>query len=164
MVAVAAEAGASRRLVYDHFPDLPALCAALFDDRSSRYLDSIDRAAESDGSVDLFTRAFEHLLVLPADDQRVLHHLVVGAVSPELEPLQTRFRNHVEQRWLPDLPVGHRVVARAVLWSITCGLFSLADTVMRGELSPADAIEIARALVKAAPGFHPRVAAAAHHP
>ena len=42
MVSLAAEAGVSRRHVYDHFPDLAALYEAFFDDRSARYLASVD--------------------------------------------------------------------------------------------------------------------------
>lgn len=159
MVAVAAEAGVSRRLVYDHFADLAALYAALLDDCASRFLEAVDRSAERDGKVDPFTRAFEQLLAMPADDQRVLRLLVAGVGSPDLEPLRTRFRHHVEQRWLSDVPLDQRASAVPVLWTITGGLFSLADMVSRGDVAAADAVEIARALVASAPTLHRRTAA-----
>ena len=44
MVALAAEADVSRRLVYDHFPDLGTLYDAFFDNRVAGYLARIDDA------------------------------------------------------------------------------------------------------------------------
>lgn len=154
MVAVAAEAGVSRRLLYDHFPDLPALCSAFFDDRASRFLAAIDQ--DTDGTEDPFTRAFGQLLAMPADDQRVIGLLVAGVVSDDLEPLRARFHRHVEERWLPEVPSDRRAVAGAVLWTITGGLFTLADQVSRGEVSSADALQIAQSLVRSAPALYPQ--------
>jgi AcrR family transcriptional regulator len=155
MVALAAEAGVSRRLVYDHFPDLPALYDAFFDDRVSRYLDTIDRAlAAGGGDVRAsFAGAFEALLAVPADDQRVIRMLASDPGLPDLAPVQARFRRHVEARWLGALDDGRIETrrARAVLWTLVSGLFGLADLVARGELPAADALPLATALVADAP-------------
>ncbi len=158
MVAVAAEAGASRRLVYDHFPDLAALYDAFFDDRASRYLASIDRAVE-EGDGDLaasFAGAFRNLLAIPAEDQRVIRLLVADPGLRELEPLRERFRAHVEERWLGfsgsgGVDAADRDIARALLWTLASGLFGLADLVTRGEIGAEAATALATALVVTLP-------------
>ena len=42
MVAVAKEAGVSRQLVYDHFPDLPTLFQAAFAEQARQYERGLD--------------------------------------------------------------------------------------------------------------------------
>jgi AcrR family transcriptional regulator len=155
MVALAAEAGVSRRLVYDHFPDLAALYGAFFEDRASRYLASIDRAI-TDGHGDpvaSFTGAFGHLLAVPADDQRAIRLVVADSGLPELEPVRAGFRARVEARWLPFFNEHiDRDSARALLWTLASGLLALADLVARGEITTAVAMTLARALVEQLPG------------
>lgn len=149
MVALAAEAGVSRRLVYDHFPDLPSLYGAFFDDRATRYLAAIDEAfdrAGGHGSA-AFAGAFAQLLAMPSDDQRAVRLLVADPGLPDLERLRERFRQHVERRWMGRLPAIHGTNARAVLWTLIGGLFALAELVSRDEVSREDAMVIATDLV-----------------
>jgi AcrR family transcriptional regulator len=157
MVALAAEAGVSRRLVYDHFPDLGALYDAFFDDRASRYLGAVDTALAAGGGdpVAGFAGAFAALLDVPAVDQRVIRLLVADPGLPALDPVRERFRAHVETRWLGALDPGAIAPrrARAVLWTMVSGLLGLADLVARHELSAADAVALATALVSDAPGI-----------
>jgi AcrR family transcriptional regulator len=164
MVAVAAEAGVSRRLVYDHFPDLPALYDAFFDDRVSRYLASIDQAiAAGNGDRNAsFAGVFGRLLAMPADDQRAIRLVVADPCLPELEGVRRRLRAHVEHRWLPLLgPAdGDEPAARALLWTVVSGLLALADLVGRGEVSADAATSLATALV----GVMPTVVAAVFAP
>jgi AcrR family transcriptional regulator len=148
MVALATEAGVSRRLVYDHFPDVASLYSAFFDDRAARYLAAIADAVEAadDSAV---PAAFAHLLAMPADDQRALRVLVADPGLPDLDPVRERFRQHVEQQWLGRLPeVEH---ARAVLWTLVTGLFGLAELVSRDEVSHDAALTIATNLVTSLP-------------
>ena len=157
MVALGAEAGVSRRLVYDHFPDVGALLDAFFDDRATRYLGTIDVAfaAAGDDPVGAFAAAFAALLEVPAEDQRVIRLLVADPGLPELAPLRERFRTHVEARWLGALggdPIAPRR-ARAVLWTLVSGLLGLADLVARGDFPAPDAVALATALVSDAPGI-----------
>jgi AcrR family transcriptional regulator len=164
MVALAAEAGVSRRLVYDHFPDLAALYGAFFDDRASRYLASIDRAVTEAGgdAVASFAGAFRHLLAVPADDQRAIRLVVADPGLPELERVRTSFRARVENRWLPFF--GEQVdrdLARALLWTLASGLLGLADLVGRGEITSDAAVTLASALVAELPST---IAAATHAP
>jgi AcrR family transcriptional regulator len=151
MVALAVEAGVSRRLVYDHFPDLASLYSAFFDDRAARYLADIAGAIEAadDDTTSAFPAAFAHLLAMPADDQRALRVLVADPGLPDLDPVRERFRGHVEQQWLGRLPGGDH--ARAVLWTLVTGLFGLAELVSRDEVSHDAALEIATNLVTALP-------------
>lgn len=149
MVALAAEAGVSRRLVYDHFPDLASLFDAFFDDRTSRYLGMVDaaRASGGDDPVAVFSGAFEQVLAMPADDQRVIRLLLADPGMPELARVRERFRDHVEQRWLPEWAGDEHT--RALLWTMVNGVFGLADLVSRDEISAATASNVATLLVGA---------------
>lgn len=149
MVALAREAKVSRRLVYDHFPDLASLYEAFFADRAAHYLAAIDEAVATadDEGAGAFAGAFAHLLAMPADDQRAVRVLVTDPGLPELAPLRDRFRRHIEQRWLDRLPMTEGRRARAVLWTLVGGLFSLAELVSRGEVSRENAMTIATDLV-----------------
>ena len=154
MVALAVEAGVSRRLVYDHFPDLAALYDAFFEDRAERYLASIDAAiAEGGGDVVAsFAGAFGRLLAIPADDQRAIRLLVADPGLPALGAVRARFRTHVERRWLPF--AGGSLddeLARALLWTLVSGFLGLADLVARGEVSARVATALATALVASLP-------------
>jgi AcrR family transcriptional regulator len=151
MVALAGEAGVSRRLVYDHFPDLASLYSAFFDDRAARYLADIAAAVEAadDTITSAFPAAFAHLLAMPADDQRALRVLVADPGLADLDPVRERFRRHVEQQWLGRLPDGEHT--RAVLWTLVSGLFGLAELVSRHEISEDAALAIATNLVTALP-------------
>jgi AcrR family transcriptional regulator len=152
MVAVAAEAGVSRRLVYDHFADLASLYAAFFDDRAASYLAAIGAAVEAaDDPASAFAAAFTQLLAMPADDQRAIRVLITDPGLPDLDPVRERFRRHVEAQWLDSLPAIEDAHARAVLWTLVAGLFGLADLVSRGEVSKDAALTIATNLVTALP-------------
>lgn len=155
MVALAAEAGVSRRLVYDHFPDVGRLYDAFFEDRAARYLGAVDTAfaAGGDDPVAAFAGAFAALLEVPPEDQRVIRLLVADPGLPELTPVRERFRAHVEARWLGPLGTGAVDArrTRAVLWTLVSGLLGLADLVARRQLPAADAVAVATALVTGAP-------------
>src|SRR4051812_3427146 len=78
MVAVAEEAGVSRRLVYDHFSDAARLYEAFFADRAARYFDMIDVVfAEAGGDVQAaFSGVFGQLVAMSPVDQRVVRLLL----------------------------------------------------------------------------------------
>ena len=139
MVAVAAEAGASRRLVYDHFRDLPTLYEAFFDDRASRYLASSEKmAAEAGGDpAALITGTFRHLLTISPDDIRALRILVADAGPADLDRVRDRLRARVLTRWMPRLEQRgiDPAVASAVLWTLLGAFLTLADLVGRDDIS-----------------------------
>jgi AcrR family transcriptional regulator len=154
MVALAEEAGVSRRLVYDHFADLAALYEAFFADRARRYLASTEAAlAEADGDpLRACTGAFARLLAMAPDDQRAIRLLVADPGIPDLAVLRARFRDHVEERWLPFVDATmDPEVARALLWTIVGVFLSLADLVNRAEITPEVATRLATALVVSVP-------------
>jgi AcrR family transcriptional regulator len=155
MVALAGEAGVSRRLVYDHFPDVASLYNAFFTDRAARHLGAIDGALAEAGPdrVAGFTAAFARLLAVPPDDRRAIRLVLTDADLPELAPVRARFRAHVEKRWLHALGRGgDRRTDRARLWMVVNALFALADLVDRREISGAAATRLATEFVQAAAG------------
>jgi AcrR family transcriptional regulator len=156
MVAVAEEAGVSRRLVYDHFPDVAGLYEAFFADRAARYLDLIDVvfAEAGDDVPAAFAGVFGQLVAMPPVDLRVVRLLLVDSGLPELARLRTQFRRYVEDRWLPILPKARvdRKRVKALLWTYVNALFALAELVSSREISARDATALASALVAAGPG------------
>ena len=66
MVAVAKEAGVSRQLVYDHFPDLPTLFRAVFAEQARQYELGLDDvfALSSGDTATMARQLFEHVLAL----------------------------------------------------------------------------------------------------
>jgi len=152
MVAVAAEAGVSRRLVYDHFADLTSLFEAFFEDRANRYLVAIDQAIlAGEGPAAGVAGSYAELLAMPVEDQQSIRLLLAGPGIPELEPVRSRFRQHIEQRWLPRLPVANAEMARALLWTVVSGVLGLAELVERGDLSETAALELAKSLALTMP-------------
>ena len=102
--AVATEAGASRRLVYDHFADLGDLYAAFFEDRVARWAAAIDAAsAPGAGGARSLTGAVHQLLSVPPEDLRAVHLLLADAATPELAGARDALRAHLQSRWLPAL-------------------------------------------------------------
>ena len=152
MVAVAAEAGVSRRLVYDHFTDLTSLFEAFFEDRANRSLVAIDRAIlTGEGPASGVAGSYAELLAMPIEDQQAIRLLVAGPGLPALESVRARFREHIEQRWLPRLPVADTEMARALLWTLVSGVLGLAELVERGDLSKTAALELAKSLAMSMP-------------
>ncbi|MEZ5138643.1 MAG: TetR/AcrR family transcriptional regulator [Acidimicrobiales bacterium] len=131
MSAVAAEAGASRRLVYDHFADLATLYEAFFDDRVARYATAIDAASTGgDGpAARSIGGAVRELLAIPPEDLRPLHLLLADGATPELAGARERLRSHLQARWLPALaPLGlDRATADALLWTLASSFVTLAE-------------------------------------
>jgi AcrR family transcriptional regulator len=155
MVAVAREAGVSRRLVYDHFPDLTSLYEAFFDERARRYVDAVEvsLAGSGDDPVRAFELAFAHLLDMAPDDQRAIRLLLADTGISELDDLRARFCEHVEQRWLGRFTTSdvEADIAKALLWTMVDGLLTLAARVSRDEVSRDAAAALATALVARLP-------------
>lgn len=151
MVALAAEAGVSRRLVYEHFSNLEDLYSAFFADRAAAYQDAIDRAfIEGEGNVlDAATGVFRRLLEIPADDQRAIRVLAAGAGPKELQTLSDQFRARMVERWLPllDHPGFDRDVAGALVWALANAILALGELVAREEITSEAATALIWAIV-----------------
>lgn len=165
MSAVAAEAGASRRLVYDHFADLGALYEAFFADRVARYATAVDRAGAPTGADGprAIDGAVRELLALPAEVVAAIHLLMADASTPELAPARAALRTHLADRWLPSLvALGvDREAATALLWSTASSFVGLADGVHRGEIDRRAAEALAEALAAALPDLVARLSTTA---
>jgi AcrR family transcriptional regulator len=160
--AVAAEAGASRRLVYDHFADLGDLYAAFFDDRVARYAEAIDDASApaAPGGPRSLAGAIGALLAIAPEDLRAIHLLVADTATPELASAREALRAHLQARWLPALgALGVELeVAGALLWTLASSFVTLAELVHRGELAPSSAEAMAGAMVATLPDLVGRLA------
>jgi AcrR family transcriptional regulator len=157
MVAVAAEAGVSRRLVYDHFDDLSALYEAYFDERLARYLAVVDRSA-LDADVDVVSPVAVGLQVTFRQSPAVLAAvdlIVRDTTTPELEGPRRRLRAHLEERWLPVVdPDGvDPQLTVALLWTVLCSVLALANQVAAGQLDVDRATALALALVGQTPNL-----------
>jgi AcrR family transcriptional regulator len=152
--AVAAEAGASRRLVYDHFADLASLFEAFFSDRVARYAEAIDASSGvAAGSHRSIAGAVRELLAVPAEDLRAIHLLLADQATPELAAARDALRAHLQGRWLPSLAaLGVPAdVATGLLWTLAASFVTLAELAHRGDLAPAAAESLAAALVATVP-------------
>lgn len=101
MVAVAKEAGVSRQLVYDHFPDLPTLFRAVFAEQARQYELGLDDvfALSSGDTATMARQLFEHVLALGPETRRVVRALIGGAVPLELTGIRQQFRATISERW-----------------------------------------------------------------
>lgn len=160
--AVAAEAGASRRLVYDHFTDVGDLYAAFFEDRVARYASAIDAASapRRAGGARSFTGAVAELLAVPPEDLRAIQLVLADGATPELAGARAALRDHLHARWLPTLAaLGVELeVAAALLWTLATSFVGLADLVHRGGLAPASADALAAAIAASLPDIAERLA------
>jgi AcrR family transcriptional regulator len=150
MASLADEAHVSRRLVYNHFPNLATLYEEFFIDRASRYLDGITQLNEGTTEVVVaFEQTFRFLLEMPPGDFRALRLVFTDTGLSALDSARETFRSHIESRWLPLVTgVGFdEETARARIWSMVGALFALSELVTRGEASIECAAQTATGLV-----------------
>lgn len=149
MAGVAAEAGVSRQLVYDHFDDLGTLCEAFVEARLDRY-----RADLPDISTlhpdEATATVFRHLLTIPSTDRRVVRLLVADVGLTALDGLRERFCTEELARW-PNATES-RPGAAAAMWATSSALLALADAVTSEEISEGDALAMATGIVRATSG------------
>jgi len=145
MVAVAEQAGVSRRLVYDHFSDLPSLFQAFFVDRVGSYLQTFDETFAAAGGDTRRTveTALQTLLDIPPADLRIIRMLTLDGGTPQIADAGDFVRRRVIDRWSGHLPTDlPPEVAGGVVWATFCGLLGLADLVGRGDLDRERAVGI----------------------
>jgi AcrR family transcriptional regulator len=161
MSAVAEEAGASRRLVYDHFADLSELNAAFFEDRVARYAARIDAAVErsSAGGVRSFAGAIAELLAVSSDDLRALALVLADGATPSLAGARAALQEHLRSRWQPVLAEQGIApdVAAALMWTLATSFVNLAELAHAGELSHDASQSIAVAITASLPEITDRL-------
>ncbi len=160
--AVANEAGASRRLVYDHFADLSELIAAFFEARVAGYAEKIDSAgaATAAGRDGPLVGAATELMAVPPEDLRAIALVLADGSTPELAGARAALREHLRARWLPTLTeLGLAPdVATALMWTLATSFVSLADQAHHGGLTPESAESVAAAMAASLPDVVERLA------
>ncbi len=154
MVGVAAEAGVSRQLVYEHFADLPTLVWALVADRFGAAEATIASALQEpwEDRTEVALLAARVLLSLPSEQRHLVRSLVGHAGLPghELSGPATRLRARMIKRWTTALGTGQDRAARARVWALLQAIFGLGDLVDAGELSLDEALLQFATLLRAA--------------
>ncbi|MGH2852170.1 MAG: TetR/AcrR family transcriptional regulator [Solirubrobacteraceae bacterium] len=155
MVAVAAEAGVSRQLLYEHFSDLETLVVTLLLDRFAALDATISAAIVASGggpTVETALTAARLVLSLPAEQHRVLRSLLVGgfAGEPQLAEIARRFRERATDRWSTVFGDPQDPTTRGLAWAMVNSTLAVGDLVDGGTLTIDEAAGILERLVAAA--------------
>jgi AcrR family transcriptional regulator len=154
MLGAAKEAGVSRQLVYEHFPDLPTLVRALVYDRFSQLDENIRGVLEGgkrDGQSAAVTGA-RLLLSLPTEERHIIRALLGHAGQPqhELSELAAALRVRMINRWSIALGTGRDRRSRSLIWALLHAVFGLGDSIDMGETSLDRALDQFAVLLAAA--------------
>ncbi len=159
MVGVATEAGVSRQLVYEHFPDLSAMVVALLFDRFGEIDETIAAAvAGSTGGLDAALLAARSILSLPPEHRHLLRALLahVGVPEHSLSELAERLRERVIDRWTSALRADQDPEARALTWALANATFGLGDLVAAADITLEQALgQLSTLIVAAFPQLRP---------
>ncbi|MGO9750487.1 MAG: TetR/AcrR family transcriptional regulator [Solirubrobacteraceae bacterium] len=154
MVGVATEAGVSRQLVYEHFPDLSAMVVALLFDRFGEIDATIAKAVADarGGGLDEALLAARGILSLPTEHRHILRVLLAHAGIPEheLSVLAARLRARTTERWTSMLRAEEDPNARALTWALANAMLGLGDLVDAAELTLEQALQQLSKLITAA--------------
>ncbi len=150
MVAVAREAGVSRRLLYDHFADLDELNAAVFFDRTTALVRTLDTAAtEGRDPGDRSTpQAVAALLDVSPGELRAIQLVLASAGGDGLDRAREQLRTHLTVRWLPLLSPAplDPTTAAGLLWAAAAAVVAIVDQLHRGEIDRTQAEVLAGAV------------------
>jgi AcrR family transcriptional regulator len=155
MVAVAAEAGVSRQLLYEHFSDLETLVVTLLLDRFAALDATISAAIVATGggpTLENALTAARLVLSLPAEQHRVLRSLLVGSFAgePQLAEIARRVRERSTDRWSTVFGDPNDPMTRGLAWVMVNSTLALCDLVDAGLLTIEDASAILQRLASAA--------------
>lgn len=145
VIAVAEEAGVSRRLVYDHFPDLTSLLNALLVLQAERYTTLLDaiHEAEAENFHDLVRQSFGVLVAMPRRDLALLRLVLIDTERAELAAARDHLRERFVRRWRRFVPdTVDDAVANAGIWSSVGSAMLMAELVGAGELTVEQATEL----------------------
>jgi AcrR family transcriptional regulator len=158
MAGLAAEAGVSRQLVYEHFADLQTLVTALLVFRFGE-VDATIAQGVSDSQatgVDGALLVARLVLSLPAEERLVLRALLSRASirGRELSDLARRLRGRMINRWSSTLSADGSPASQAGVWAIVNAMFGLGDLVDDGRITLDQALGQLSVLIAAAlPGL-----------
>lgn len=153
MKAVAEEAGVSRRLLYDHFPDLSTLFATFLRHKFERFARRRNTIFEGGAGTPPLETGVRLFLTLPPKDRRIFRALVsdVGPVTPESQAVRDEFRESILAFWIPLIVAATGLAegrARAASWALANAIWSIADRVDDGTVDLEDAVKIAATILE----------------
>jgi len=157
IVPLAAAAGVSRQLIYEHFADTSDLLASvmryLFERAHAATARILSAASDDAGSV--IRRAYEVYLALPRAQRRALRALAGDSDpdSPELDRARHLMRHEILGLWVPYVRRRTGLTepkARALAWMLTTASWGITDLVEDGTLSPEEATELLAQVVASA--------------
>jgi AcrR family transcriptional regulator len=148
MQGLAAAAGVSRQLVYEHFATADDLYLATLTHLFERVYASTDAIVRSGAPIDdTVRRAFTVLLDLPAEERRALRALAMEADPGRrsLARARTRLRGRIAALWVPYVRRQTGVSeaeSAALAWMLTTAAWGLSDTIGDGTLERSRAVEL----------------------
>jgi AcrR family transcriptional regulator len=147
MQGVAAAAGVSRQLVYEHFTTADDLYVATLVQLFERAYARTEAIARAGAGVAATIRAsFELFLDLPAEERRALRALA-GEAEPARRVMaraRERLRSRIAGIWVPFVVAQTGVdegEGRALAWMLHGAAWALADSVAEGALGRDEALE-----------------------
>jgi AcrR family transcriptional regulator len=156
MQGLAAAAGVSRQLVYEHFATADDLYLATLTHLFERTYASTEAIARAGGTLEETVRAsFALFLDLPAEERHALRTL-----AAELEPrrralsrARVRLRNRIASVWAPYVRQQTGVSdadANAVAWMLNTAAWGLSDSIADGALDRRRAADLLARFVRGA--------------
>jgi len=148
MQGLAAAAGVSRQLVYEHFATADDLHLATLTHLFERAYTATAAIASSGDSVDeTIRRSFALFLDLAPEERRALRALAAetGAARSSAGQARARLRNRIASVWVPyvrDQTGLSDADATALAWMLTTASWGLADTIADGTVTRARAVEL----------------------
>jgi AcrR family transcriptional regulator len=148
MQGLAAAAGVSRQLVYEHFPTADDLHLATLTHLFERAYDATAAIATSGGSVDeTVRRSFALFLDLRPEERHALRALAAetGVARSSASRARARLRNRIASVWVPYVRNQTGLCeaeATALAWMLTTASWGLADTIADGTVTRARAVEL----------------------
>lgn len=148
MQGLAAAAGVSRQLVYEHFATADELHLATLTHLFERAYTSTEAIAASGAGVDeTIGRSLALFLDLPLEERRALRALAIEteAGRTSVAKARARLRSRIAAVWVPYVRQQTGVAepeATALAWMLTTAAWGLSDTIADGTLGRARAIDL----------------------
>jgi AcrR family transcriptional regulator len=148
MQGLAAAAGVSRQLVYEHFATADDLYLATLTHLFERaYTATLAIAASGGGVEDTVRRSFAFFLDLPAEERHALRALAIESEPgrPSMARARARLRNRIAAVWVPFVRQQTGAAdaeAAALAWMLNTAAWGLSDTIADGTLGRARAVEL----------------------
>ncbi len=148
MQGLAAAAGVSRQLVYEHFATADDLYLATLTHLFERAYTATLAIASSGADVeDTIRRSFAFFLDLPAEERHALRALAIESEPgrPSMARARARLRSRIAAVWVPFVRQQTGVAeaeATALAWMLNTAAWGLSDTIGDGTLARARAVDL----------------------